>query len=1418
MNSNAPASLPTTHYADQKPTPTILQFNTSKRLGHLPTLLELTHYMTTNNAHFALIQEPGTTIAKLPSQFKALTSGRTAIIYNKSYSIRPIPEGTFCSPPLDATEIEVTLPTKLTFRLVSFYRPPTINNITTPTSPLLQYFHSHLNVPSHIIMGGDCNIHTTLLGCATNNPPLASRRLTDFIEALDTGGCLNDGRKTRLGYPSALRHVAPSAIDITLWNSDDPATFCPGSWTPGPQLKSDHRTILIEAPFLDTSKSPIPPHPNRRQYIVNRKLTNITDALDQLPARFLHHLSESKLTDHPLLTSNSPTATSSDIDDLTSHITTIIQLAAANVHLIKPAPKTYRPPRLRHYNWTKECALAKKTRDKTLRKLRRTKKRTQDPAIIVPIIQEYRINCQALNTTILNAKRTAWRDTCSTLTAATPTGHIWKHFKKLSKTAPTTATALPTIRRNDSPPASHPLDQASLLAEHFAAISSLDNIPPDSNYDQEFFDQLNTAQAQPTQPYPATSPHISDPISHPELQHALRSLNKKSSPGSDSITYQIISALPPPGLSLLLSLYNLSLRSGYVPKKWRIAEITPLPKTPNPSTTTDFRPISLLSCLGKTLEKIIHRRIMKHLDIHNLNHPDQAGFTRNRSTTLQILRVIQTIHNAWDAGDDLLYLSLDISKAFDTVWRKGLIHKLKTQVGLNGPILNWLTSFLGDREAYVKVQSATSTNFNLENSVPQGSILAATLFAIYISDLPKTITHPNSTALYADDSNLLCPISRTDGPIRDQQLQIIQSDLDRLLDWGAKWRLNFHKLQLLIFTPHGSNSHNTIPNSINLSFHQRNIQPNQQIPVRILGVWLDTHLSMTQHIEKVIARVQPRIDILRYVSGKTWGADRATLLHLYTTWIRPIIEYCSPAYAAANPKLLRKLDQLQVQALKIVTGSSNLASSVALHAILRLPTLDSRRLRTAAKLYAKLQRGDPRDACIKSWTDRPRSTHTYSNRHNQNPFQVIPHRLRHTPFDIIAQSAFILDIATQDNSPEPLQPHDPELRYKTETSLHPSDAPKKLKTFGPAGTRTPDQQTNALNYALSTIHSYKIELPETSLLIFTDGSSNPDHIGGGGIGVIAYRPDDRKVWSITLSTPRISTSYSTELTAIDQALQKTLHISSKEPNYVSDIVVFSDCQSAVHTARQPLSFDPELRSEYWTTRNSIANTKSRLRMAGVSVTIEWIPGHTTLPQNEEADRLAKLAATRSVLASKPDLQVPTPLSTTHLHINARSNHISNTTILSSQTKAKTMFRHTNGQLPPDNSYAYTHNKTSRKFQVTIDRLTIGDHLFNNRLTYLDPSIPPTCDHCPHQDGISHRLLQCPHYQTQRQALRKTIRQIPTLRHTQLSLEVLLGNNQNITTNRHRNHLIKSLTDFLKATNLVIPNRTTGPNANPPPPH
>ena len=186
---------------------------------------------------------------------------------------------------------------------------------------------------------------------------------------------------------------------------------------------------------------------------------------------------------------------------------------------------------------------------------------------------------------------------------------------------------------------------------------------------------------------------------------------------------------------------------------------------------------------------------------------------------------------------------------------------------------------------------------------------------------------------------------------------------------------------------------------------------------------------MTYHIEKIIARVQPRLDILKYLSGKSWGADRATLLCLYNSWIRPVIEYCSTSYTAASPKLLCKLDQLQTQALRTITGSSNRSSSVALHAILRAPTLAARRLKTNAKLFSKLQRGDPRDSCVTSWLTRPRQHTNPSSRYNLNPFQPTPYHQTYTPYDILTQSASILDLTDQDTCPEPLLPSLPSISF-----------------------------------------------------------------------------------------------------------------------------------------------------------------------------------------------------------------------------------------------------------------------------------------------------------------------------------------------------------------------------------------------------
>ena len=1139
---------------------------------------------------------------------------------------------------------------------------------------------------------------------------------------------------------------------------------------------------------------------------MNHSVPDKLAALGSLPNLVDKHITTSNI--HVQLshfaTRNPGTPTNSidreRIDDIAVSLTNIIQLAAADARLIKPTPSHNSAPIPRHYNWTPDCEAAQKTRNLARKKLKRAKRNNDPPSAVLPLIQDLKSSSSLLKSSIRSAKISSWQSTCDSLTSDTPAKKLWKQFHRLSGNSTNTSHALQPLSSTTGPPASHPADQAATMASHFENISSLSNVPNGANYDKPHFDSINLNRNHiPHAPHPQPCPSfLNSEISPNELLAALLKLNKQSAPGPDTITYDILSNLSDTGLSLLTQLYNLSLSLGHVPLAWRTAEIIPLPKAPNTTTPTGFRPISLLSCIGKTLEKVLLRRLLRFLDIRNLNSPNQSGFTKHRSTTLSILRVMQIIQDAWLAGDDLLYLSLDISKAFDSVWRAGLLHKLQHTIGLSGPLLSWLTSFLDDRLAFVKVRTSTSDTFPLQNSVPQGSILAATLFAIYISDLPSAVSPDHHTALYADDVNLMCRLSRTPGPDRDTQLQNIQNSLNAITSWGSKWRLFFHKLQLLVFTPHGSNSLNSDPLNVSLNLHSRTIYPTQSEPVRLLGVWLDSHLSMKYHIEKIVARTKPRIAFLRAISGTHWGADRTTLLHLYTTWIRPIIEYASTTYAIASPKVLSTLDRIQSQALRIVVGSSSTASTVALHSILQVQTLGIRRIRAAAKLHTKLQRGDLRDACVSAWSAWRTSARLPPNTHTNNIFNPLRHHRTFSPYNVILQAASVLNLPTEDTTPEPLLPHNPILRYPSPTYLHPDDTTGPFPRFGTASARTPAQQTAARTYISVTTLAYEVDLPADGLLIYTDGSANPDPEGGGGIGVLALRPSGTQAWTASQSLPRLSTSYGAELLGIQAALTNVKHTLTTTPDYTTSIVILSDCQSAVLASRQPVLNDTDS-PDYWSIRATIRNLKLHLRARGVRVRFDWIPGHTGFAPNDRVDSSSKAAAARSRRQLHPDLPAPIPAPVANFFITTRTKAISDTLNMSSRT-CKSLFRSTDNQKPQNNAPIYKTLHIPRRIQVAIDRLTIGDHLLNNRLHKLDPLISPNCSHCPSLDSVHHRLLDCPHYTTQRNNHISIIHNIPLLRNTPVTLRHFLG--QADISIAHRTTIIHSLCSYLKASDLV----------------
>ena len=566
---------------------------------------------------------------------------------------------------------------------------------------------------------------------------------------------------------------------------------------------------------------------------------------------------------------------------------------------------------------------------------------------------------------------------------------------------------------------------------------------------------------------------------------------------------------------------------------------------------------------------------------------------------------------------------------------------------------------------------------------------------------------------------------------------------------------------------------------------------------------------MRYHIEKIVARVTPRLAFLRALSGKYWGADRATLLHLYTSWIRPIIEYSSTAFSVASPKTLAVLDRLQAQALRIAVGSSKISSIVALHSILDIHTLGIRRLRTAAKLHSKYLRGDSRDACIAAWRTWRNTAPTPTSDLTSNIFNPLRHKSSNSPYCVILKAAATLHLLPEDLTPEPLLPPNPLQRYLQSTSHHSDDAISPFPRFGSATSRTPAQLTAARAYAAATTLSYEIDLPDTGLLIFTDGSAHPDYLGGGGLGVLAQRPSGSRAWTAASSLPRLSTSYGAELLAIQHALATLKRFCSQTPDHTSSVVILSDCQSAILSSRQPhASFDS--RPDYWSARQEIHALKSHLRSSGIRVRFDWIPGHIGHPSNDFVDASAKAAASRSRRHISPELPALIPASVVHFFINTRTRHASNLLTLSSN-RCKTLFRLTHDSLPHNNSTIYKSLSTPRFLQVAIDRFTVGDHFFNDRLHHLDPLISSTCTHCPARDSLQHRLLECPHYALPRSRHVNFVKSIPALHFSPISLRLILG--QTSIPAIDRTALLNSLCSYLKATDLVKLPRLP---SNPPP--
>ena len=421
-----------------------------------------------------------------------------------------------------------------------------------------------------------------------------------------------------------------------------------------------------------------------------------------------------------------------------------------------------------------------------------------------------------------------------------------------------------------------------------------------------------------------------------EVKELLKNLKENSASGPCNVSCKVLKECHRSLAYPIYKLLKLSFESGLLPRNWKRGNITPIYKKGRKDDPLNYRPISLTSVLCKLLEKIIRKRIVAHLDSNNIISSHQHGFRHRKSCLTALLEYFEDISQYLDEGTPCDSVYLDCQKAFDTVPIKRLILKLDS-VGIRGKVLKWISEFLTNREQRVLLRGQASEWAHVISGVPQGSVLGPVLFLVYINDIVSNID--STIKLFADDAKMYRTIKT-----QEDSYTLLQ-DLKTLEEWSKKWLLQFNSSKCKI-----------------LHFGQNNPKYQYSLngrPLEIstlekdLGVNVSDSFKFSTHITKIAAKAN---GILGRIKRTFTYLDVENVRLLYTSMVRPHLEYAVQSWSPHLKKDIETLEKVQRRATRLVPELSDLPYEDRLKAF-KLTSLEDRRTRGDAIETFKIIKG-----------------------------------------------------------------------------------------------------------------------------------------------------------------------------------------------------------------------------------------------------------------------------------------------------------------------------------------------------------------------------------------------------------------------------------------------------------------------------